>query len=199
MDVILPRLHEVQRNIVKNCRRYNVLRCGRRTGKTVLGIDRACRDGGVLNGKRVGWFAPTKKHFDEAWDRIGKVLKNVIIKKSEIDREITIRGGGKIEFWTFKAHEDVARGRYYDRVIIDEAAMVKDLEVRWELQIEPTLLDTGGDAWFLSTPKGKGYFATLARKDDEEWICFHYPTHANPYIPKAALEKLRQKLSLIHI
>jgi hypothetical protein len=45
--------------------------------------------------------------------------------------------------------------------VVDEAAKVTKLEQAWEQAIAPTLIDFGGDAYFLSSPKGYNFFKTL--------------------------------------
>jgi hypothetical protein len=83
-------------------------------------------------------------------------------------------------------------------VIIDEAALVRDLKTKWEQDIRPTLTDLRGDAWFFSTPKGKNYFWELFQrgKDPLErwWYASRIPTYANPVIDPAEVDEA--KLSL---
>jgi hypothetical protein len=55
---------------------------------------------------------------------------------------------------------DSGRGRAYGAVVIDEAAMIPNLETAWQA-IRPMLTDRQGEAWFLSTPKGMNYFKVL--------------------------------------
>ena len=54
-------------------------------------------------------------------------------------------------FWSL-VNADSARGRKFARVVINEAAMVKDLHYTWTAVIRPTLIDLEGDA-LASTPK----------------------------------------------
>lgn len=81
---------------------------------------------------------------------------------------------------------DAARGRRYKRVVIDEAAMVANLQAAWEGAIRPTLADFEGDAWFLSTPKGYNYFHELYQRgqdeEQEDWASWQMPTSSNPHI-----------------
>src|SRR4051794_40797792 len=57
--------HSAQVQILGESRRFNVLACGRRFGKTELGVDRALE--AVERGRNVGWFSPTYKLLSEAW------------------------------------------------------------------------------------------------------------------------------------
>jgi hypothetical protein len=58
-------LHEGQQVIVSEAKRFNVVDCGRRFGKTLLGIDRAIET--ALEGYPVAWFSPTYKMLSDAW------------------------------------------------------------------------------------------------------------------------------------
>jgi hypothetical protein len=60
--------HPAQEQIVREARRFNVLACGRRFGKTTLGLDVLITEpGGALDGQPVAWFAPNSKLFNEVW------------------------------------------------------------------------------------------------------------------------------------
>jgi hypothetical protein len=102
-------------------RRFNVLDCGRRWGKTVLGIDLAAEV--ALSGYPVGWFAPTYKLLSEAWRDLLKVLRPYVIRANATDHRVELVTGGVVEMWSLDS-EDGGRSRKYARVIIDEAAMV---------------------------------------------------------------------------
>lgn len=92
-------------------------------------------------------------------------------------------GKGTLDFWSLDK-PDVARGRQYQRVIIDEAAIVPELENAWEAVLRPTLVDLHGDAWFLSTPQGYNYFHTLwsygQDMDKPDWQSWQMPSTARP-------------------
>lgn len=191
----LPTLHDAQAKIVEESKRFNVVACGRRFGKTELGKNR-CADEGVLEYP-VGWFAPTYKMLIEVWREAVILLKPITARVSTQERRIEFTTGGVLEFWSLD-NPDVARGRKYKRVIIDEAAMVSNLLDAWQMVIRPTLADYEGDAWFLSTPKGHNGFKTLfdygIDPDMKDWTCWQMPTMANPYIPPGEVEAMRQEL-----
>jgi hypothetical protein len=52
----LPRPHPAQQQVINEASRFGVLACGRRWGKSTLGIDRIV--GRALQGAPCGWFAP---------------------------------------------------------------------------------------------------------------------------------------------
>ena len=65
LTLILPRPHSAQKRVINEAQRFNVLACGRRFGKTRLGIDRLIRP--ALEGKPVAFFAPTYKMMSDVW------------------------------------------------------------------------------------------------------------------------------------
>lgn len=192
--VITHALHPKQKYIVDNAKRFNVIRCGRRFGKTELLIDRAVDT--VTDGKPFGWFAPTYKILIEPFNVLKKILEPAILRVSDAEKRIEVAGGGIIEFWSLE-NEDAGKSRKYARVAIDEVAMVKDLKTRWENSIRPTLTDLCGDAYFCSTPKGLNYFYDLHKKalaDAEGWATFHATTYDNPYIRTSEIDDAKQDL-----
>jgi phage terminase large subunit-like protein len=102
-----------------------------------------------------------------------------------------------IEMWSLD-QPDVARGRKYDLIVVDEAAMIRHLEEAWNAVLRPTLVDTRGGAWFLSTPKGLNFFKHLYDRGADpgfpDWAAWQMPTLSNPYIPPEEVEDSRKTL-----
>jgi phage terminase large subunit-like protein len=77
--------------------------------------------------------------------------------------------------------------------------MVSDLAEVWDMVIRPTLIDYAGDAWFLSTPKGRDDFAAmydLGQSDDHpDWASWRFASTANPYLPADELDALRSTMT----
>ncbi len=191
--ITLPSPHPGQTAILDTCTRFNVVACGRRFGKTTLGINRLI--GPALEGYPVGWFSPTYKYHAEAWREFVAILEPVIVRKNATAGLIELVTGGTLEFWTL-SDQDAGRSRKYKRIAIDEAARVKDLEDRWNKAIRPTLADMEGDADFYSTPRGQNFFwkCFLRGKDDAypDWSCWQMPSMTNPHMPVSEFEALRK-------
>ena len=84
-QIELVKLHPGQASVVAGARRFNVLMCGRRFGKTALGKDIAITR--ALAGRKVGWFAATYKILNPAFDELEAVLRGIPgFKKSETER-----------------------------------------------------------------------------------------------------------------
>jgi len=191
----LPKRHAAQRQVVQEARRFNVLACGRRFGKTTLGLDVLISNkGGALDGYPVAWFAPNSKLFDEVWHEAKRLLRPITSRVDSQQNTITLVTGGRVDFWTLHNTDAPGIGRKYARIVIDEAAIASKLERQWPMAIRPTLTDYSGDAWFLSTPRGANYFKTLFDRTDDDWRSWQMPTTANPHINPAEVEGAKAEL-----
>jgi hypothetical protein len=195
MQINLPRLHTAQQQIANEAARFNALACGRRFGKTVLGIDRLMRH--ALAGKPTAWFAPNYRLLMAVWRDVVNIL-GPIADANKNDKIIQFPGGGVCEFWSLDTPSP-ARSRKYAAVVIDEAAHAVSLKEQWENAIRPTLADLRGDAWFLSSPNGLNFFHTLWQRgqdpEREDWASWQMPTAMNPYIAADEIESARTELS----
>lgn len=196
IEVVLPSLHPAQQQIIDEARRFNVLACGRRFGKTTLGIDLIIDK--ALDGYPVGWFSPTYRMLNEVWKEIVETTKQLQTRVAKQEHRVELITGGVIDCWSLDAADSV-RGRKYARVIVDEAAMVPDLGGSWQAAIRPTMTDyVGSDAFFLSTPKGINFFHECYSRgvDDSQpdWMSWHAPTSSNPHISASEIEVARQEL-----
>lgn len=189
-------LHPSQATVWHGRRRFNVVNCGRRWGKTVL--SQAVLADNITTGDPGAYFAPTYKMLMEVWRTFKRDFREIIKDTNEAEKRIDFINGAQIDFWSLD-NFDAVRGRKYRRVVIDEAAMVPSLEEAWTMAIRPTLSDYSGGAWFCSTPKGRNYFHTLAEKAklDEAWSYWQLPTSSNPYIKAQEVEAARLELPSI--
>lgn len=183
-ELTLDRPHRGQVAVLRQRTRFNVLCCGRRWGKTTLGVNRVVV--GALRGKPVAWCSPSYRMLTEVWRDVRRAAGPAITRVDSQQHRLELATGGVIEMWSLD-QPDVARGRRYDLVVIDEAAMVRHLEEAWNAVLRPTLVDSRGKAWFLSTPKGLNFFKHLYDRGADpqypDWAAWQMPTISNPYIP----------------
>lgn len=192
--VKLPKLHPSQQQVITEAKRFNVLKNGRRWGKTTLSISLAVET--MLDGFPVGFWTPTYKDLFEVWREMKEVLKTVITFKNEQVNQIEIVTGGKIDFWSMQ-DPDSGRGRKYKLAIIDEAEKAMYFKDCFDLTIRPTLVDYSGGAWILSTPKGKRtYFNELFERKGkfDNWMSWQKGTKENPFIPASEIEEAKNQL-----
>ena len=173
-------------------KRFNVLNCGRRFGKDVLGIDLLVNT--ALEGFPTAWLSPTYKNMTDVWRSLIDILQPVTQRRSEQEHRLELINKAAVELWSME-QPDTIRGKAYKRVIINEAASAQNLQSSWEMVVRPTLTDYKGDAWFLSTPKGFNYFKTLYDRgqdeDQPDWASWTFPTVTNPYIDPEEIEAAR--------
>ena len=200
--VTLPKLHSGQLDLYRGQNRLNVVRAGRRFGKSIFATWLAAKC--ALAGKQAGIFAPEHKQLAEIWDALRDTLDPVIKSANRNDATIKLINGGKIDFWTILDNELAGRGRSYDLALIDEAAFTKSPQMKndiWYKSIKPTMLTTRGIAWVFSTPNGvdpDNFFWAACNEPEMGFKEFHAPSLANPYVPpeEIELERLRQHESV---
>ncbi len=200
----LPYILDHQREIIASPARHKVVDCGRRWGKTILGLI-CCVVGhgpsgilrGALNGAQIRWVAPTYPIASSIWKALKASLWEAWSHKDEVSRTITLPGSGGSVAVRSADNPDSLRGVGSDGVVMDEAAFCS-LEA-WEEGIRPTLSDRGGWAVFISTPKGYNWFFDLfnAAKLDNTgtWQAWQRPTSDNPLIPTAEIEAARRAMA----
>jgi len=187
----IERPHSGQQQVITDSKRFNVLQCGRRYGKTTLGINRLIDN--AVRGGRGAWFAPTYKLLADVWRQMLATLSSINPIINVQEKRIELITSGSIEFWSLD-QPDAGRGRKYHLVVVDEAGIVRNLSDAWLGAIRPTLTDFKGGAWFLGTPKGRNFFHQLYAKgqaNDPEWASWRMPTTANPHIDPAEVEAAR--------
>lgn len=191
----LRTLHQAQQQIKSEAARFNVVDCGRRFGKSTLGEDLAVQP--ALEGYPVGWFSPNYKFLTEIWRDLIRVFAPVSARVNSTEHRIELITGGVIEAWSLD-NRDAGRSRKYKRVIVDEAAMVPYLGQSWNEAISATLADYQGDAWFLSTPKGRNFFWECWQLGQDplktDWMSWQMPTLANPFIAPSEIEAQKERL-----
>lgn len=203
----VPRRHQAY--LHRNLRRFNVVLCHRRFGKTIFAInellDRALRN--MFRNPQYAYIAPTysqaKKIAWEALKEYTKMLPGVSYHETELRCTIERPGlGDKITIHLLGAENpDTLRGIYLDGVIMDEYAdMAPDI---WTKVVRQALSDRGGWAIFIGTPKGQNHFYELyqyAHRGNPEagdvaapldWYCATFKASETEVIPIAELESAR--------
>lgn len=177
------RPHPGQETILKGLRRFTVVACGRRFGKTEAG--KLALTTLALRGGTGWWLAPTYPMASQVWRDLKATWASAArTQVHEGERRIDFRGGGSMAIHS--AHQpDLLRGAGLDFVVLDEAAfMTPDV---WPAVIRPMLATRDGGALLLSTPRGRNWFWDLFRMgmdpDLADWASFHFRTADNPLIP----------------
>ena len=184
--------HPSQLRVHRSPARFKVLACGRRWGKTRLGVNE-CLDA-AARGKRAWWVAPTYKMSEVGWRPIRRIAAKAGATIRKADRTIDFANGGEIVVRSAD-NPDSLRGEGLDLVVIDECAYIP--EAAWSEVLRPALADREGKAYFISTPKGRNWFWRLWQRGlnpDVEWESWQLPTSDNPHIKPTEIEAARQML-----
>ncbi len=193
LQVKLHILHPAQQRIIQEAKRFNVLKCGRRFGKTEITKELAVQT--ALDGFPVGYWSPTYKDMNKVWDTLKDTLFAVTKRKDEQLKQIKLITGGSIDFWSMEDPNN-GRGFAYKRAIIDEAEKASKLKESWEQVIRATLVDMNGDAWFMSTPKfGQTYFKTTLYQNKfqfDNWNSWTFTSYDNPFLDPAEIEEAKK-------
>jgi len=191
VELVLPRLHSAQQLVKDQAKRFNVLVCGRRWGKTTLTARDLVVECAVIKRQPVAYCEPSYKMMVDVFEDMLVQLAPVITRTNREHYKIWVVGGAVIDFWSL-ANPDKIRGHPYGLIIFDEAGFCANLQEVWDNIFRATLFDLVGSAWFVGTPKGYNYFRTLfvrgcsGRDGDErykDWMSWQMPTSANPHIP----------------
>ena len=155
-----PRKH--QKAVHNNLKRFNVLVCHRRFGKTVLCINEILKKAmqNTLPRPRYYYLAPTYSMAKRtAWDYLKEytgVLPNVTYHETELRADLP--NGARIQLLGCE-RPDSLRGLYIDGVILDEVAQMPPR--LWTEIIRPALSDREGWMVAIGTPQGHNAFFDL--------------------------------------
>jgi PBSX family phage terminase large subunit len=193
-------LHPAQSIIAKSRHRFRVVNCGRRFGKTILAVYEMIGRAVAKGETHIAYVAPNfQQARDIAWLELRKIALPITEEANEARLELSVKtkdgGISTIKLRGYEAVESL-RGQFFDLLVLDEVASMRNFWVGWEEVLRPTLTDRKGDAMFISTPKGFNHFYELYQKEneDEDYKSFHFTSYDNPHIPKEEIDKAKEEL-----
>ena len=185
----VPRPHQLE--IHENLKRFNVLVCHRRFGKTVACINQLV-DECLRNQRsepRYHYFAPLFRQAKQAaWDYLKMYTRNIPgMKPNEQELRVDLPGNRRIQLFGADNYDSI-RGIYSDGAVLDEYAdMPPPL---WSEVLRPALADREGMAIFIGTPRGRNAFFEMyqhAQKDDNDWYHAIYKASETGILPDEEL------------
>lgn len=194
-----------QAHLHNSLRRFNVLVCHRRFGKTVFAImetiDRALRC--ELKNPQCAYIAPTYGQAKRvAWEYMKDFTKHIPGAKAH-EQELRIDiprpdRGDKIRFMLLGAdNPDSLAGIYLDGAVLDEYSLMNP--VVWSTLIRPALSDRLGWAIFIGTPRGQNHFYdlyTAAEKESmENWFAAIYKASETGVVAQDELDDAKMTMS----
>ena len=201
MKTTTVKLHEKQREVILKEKKYTVIKAGRRSGKTVLAIEKALKVATAKSGRSVIYIAVTQV---QARQIVWAMLKNRVGhmgKANETRLEMTVptKDGGKSTiFLSGWESREVFRGRNAKFIIFDEVDSYTSFAVGLQEIFKPAILDTDGDMWFIGTPRPQtSNMLTLKalNEEDEDWAFFHYTSYDNPHLDHSIIDKERDVMT----
>lgn len=184
-------------------KRFNVLVCHRRFGKTVMAINHLLDE--TLNCKkprpRFAYIAPFRTQAKTvAWDYLKHYTNPIPGREwNESELRCDLPGGGRVTLFGAD-NADALRGQYFDGVVLDEFG---DMAPRvWSEVIRPALSDRMGWAIFIGTPKGPNHFADLYQCDGdykeavgEDWFRATYKASETGIVNERELKEARTTMT----
>jgi hypothetical protein len=202
VDVVVPYTpRPLQREVGRLCRtkRFGVLVCHRRFGKTVLGVNINQQTATMCEKERprVAYIAPTytqgKATAFDYMQHYARPIPNIKINQSELRVDYPNQGQARI----YGAdNPDSLRGIYLDRAVLDEFGLHP--AKTFSEVVGPTLVDRGGSALFLGTPNGKNQFYDIAEhakaeqaKGNQDWFYAEYKASQTGLLDARYLESAK--------
>ena len=172
-----PRALQMMLHNEMQAKRWGVVVCHRRFGKTVWAINHILRDA-IMNGKpspRYAYMAPTYRQAKNvAWDYLKQFAGKIPgVKFHETELRCDLPTGGRISLLGAE-NPDSLRGIYLDGCVMDEVAQMPE-NVFPEV-IRPALSDRKGWGVFVGTPKGHNAFYELYEQSaaNDDWLTAIY-------------------------
>ncbi len=202
VDVQIPyKPRPLQREVGRLCRtkRFGVLVCHRRFGKTVLGVNINQQTATMCEKERprVAYIGPTYTQGKSvAWDYMQHYARPIPgIRSNQSELRIDYPNGGQARIFGAD-NPDSLRGIYLDRAVLDEFGLHP--AKTFSEVIAPTLVDRGGSALFLGTPNGRNQFYEIAEhakkeqaKGDPNWFYAEYKASQTGLLDAKYLEQAR--------
>lgn len=169
----LPIPHAGQRHVLQHARRFNWLSAGRRWRKTTLAMSIVVE--AAIRGGTYIWGAPTYDQVRIGMNEVRRALGGAgRLNLARMTADVPQTGG--TIFFRSLDNPDNVRGYTADGVVMDEAAFIKS--DAWLEVLRPMLIDTGGWAWGIGTPKGRNWFHQEFSKaqDRDDYMAWQIPT-----------------------
>lgn len=127
-------------------------------------------------------FAQSKKTFRDL-ARAAGVNNPLVSSCNSADLIMTFKNGSTIRMVSAETDQNL-RGLTLTHLVIDEAAYIK--ESLWTEVLKPAFMIRGKKALFVSTPRGKNWFAKIFDWGEDptfsDWASYRITTSENPYI-----------------
>ncbi len=195
-----PILHDKQKEVILSKARFKVIRAGRRSGKTTLETEDMCFDAVSKKDRPIFYIAPTQVQArDIIWEIFKKRLSGIAsFNEQRLEIKVPTVDGGfsliKLAGWE---NRENFRGKPAYKIVFDETDTMKDFFTGWQEIFRPSLIDYGGYATFIGTPKKENPNLRRLEKiaeTDPDYARFHFTSLDNPHLPQLEKDKAKEEL-----
>jgi len=189
------RPREYQLEVHKSRKRFSVLVCHRRFGKSVLSINELIKTAADKPRSLCAFIAPTYRQGKSiAWEYL-KFYTQPLLKiggtRNESELRIDLFNGSRIQIFGAD-NPDSIRGMGFDAVVLDEYAIMAPRV--WTEIVRPAVADKLGWVLFIGTPMGHNQFWEVydyALRGHDDWYGKLYRASDTKVIPVEELEQAR--------
>ncbi len=185
----------LQEKIHNELKRYNVLVCHRRFGKTVLAVNHLIMTCCEKPNSRLAYIAPTYRQGKAvAYDYLKQYTEPLMKlggKRHETELKVDLWNGSRLQIFGAD-NPDALRGLGFDGVVLDEFALMSPRT--WTEIVRPAISDKLGYVIFIGTPMGHNHFwevYDLAKRRGGEWYAELYRASETEVISDDELEEAR--------
>ena len=200
MKVVIPyKPRPLQKKLHKELKRFNVIVCHRRFGKTVFAINELIKTALIAKDRnpRVAYLCPLHKQAKTvAWEYVKDFSRSVPgVSFNESELRVDYPNNGRLQLFGAD-NPDALRGLYLDQVVLDEYSQMAPNA--WSEVIRPALSDRKGGAIFIGTPMGMNNFHKLYMDagELEGWFRSIYKASDTNIIDKEELEAAKREMTI---
>lgn len=186
----------LQREVHNSLKRFNVLVCHRRFGKSVLSINQLIKTAVSKPMSRCAFVAPTYRQGKSiAWEYLKQYTQPLMYlggSKNETELKIELFNGSAIQIFGAD-HPDSLRGMGFHGVVLDEYALMAPRV--WTEIIRPAISDHLGWVMFIGTPMGHNQFWEVydfSLRGHKDWFGQLYRASETNVIPDEELKQAQE-------
>ena len=184
---------EYQKQVHDSLKRFNVLVCHRRFGKSVLSINELIKTAAAKPRSLCAFIAPTYRQGKAiAWEYLKYYTKPLMYlggSRNETELRIDLFNESRIQIFGAD-NPDSIRGMGFDAVVLDEYAIMSPRV--WTEIVRPAVADKLGWVLFIGTPMGHNQFWEIydfAQRGHKDWYAKLYRASDTQVIPDDELEQ----------
>ena len=186
----------LQKQVHESLKRFNVLVCHRRFGKSVLAINELIKTATSKPRSKLAYIAPTYRQGKAiAWDYLKFYTRPLMAfggDRNESELRVDLFNESRIQIYGAD-NADSLRGMGFNGVVLDEYAIMSPRV--WTEIIRPAISDTNGWVIFIGTPMGHNQFWEVydfSKRGHQDWFGQLYRASETLVIPESELKQAQE-------